>query len=232
MATTLATEFPPEEGRLLLTELLHRVNNEYATAISMLSVAAARTASDEARAALEAARERLHDYARVHRALQFPHETELVDVADAVREVCQSITRSRLESLDIALRLVEQPFAMDAGRCWRLCLILSELVTNSVRHAFGRAGGAISVELRQSGSFVVCRVSDNGGSVSPRRRGGRGLAIIEGLVRSLDGNIKFRFTPSGSCAVLAFPCRVDDAGAIDPASVLALTRCRGAEDPR
>jgi two-component sensor histidine kinase len=222
MATILATEFPPAEGRLFLAELLHRINNEYAAAISMLSVAAARTASEEARAALDAVRERLHDYARVHRALQMPHQAELVDVADAVREVCRSITRSKLESMDITLTLVEQPFAMDADRCWRLCLIVSELVTNSVRHAFGRAGGAISVEVRQSGPFVVCRVSDNGCSASPPRRGGRGLAIIEGLVRSLDGSIKFRFGPSGSCAVLAFPRSMDDAGAIEAPSALTL----------
>jgi two-component sensor histidine kinase len=222
MPVTLATEIPPTESRLFLTELSHRINNEYATVIGMLSVAAARAASDEAKAALEAARARLHDYARVHRALQMPREGGLVDVSGAVREVCQSISRAQLEGRDITLTLVEQPFSMDADQCWKLCLILSELITNSVRHAFGTPGGSISIEVRPSQSCVVCRVSDNGRGASPDARPGRGLAIIEGLVRSLDGKVEFRFGPSGSCAVLAFPRRVDAIGAIDPPSVLSL----------
>ncbi len=222
MATTLATEFPPAESELFLAELSHPINNEYATAISMLSVAAARTASEEAKAALEAARERLHDYARVHRALQMPRAGDLVDVSDAVREVCQSISQSRLKGRNITLTLVEQPFSMNADRCWQFCLILSELITNSVRHAFGTVGGSIRVEVRSLNSLVVCRVSDNGRGAFRRVRPGRGLAIIEGLVRSLEGKVEFRFDASGSCAVLAFARRLDAAGAIDPAPVSTL----------
>ena len=112
--------------------------------------------------------------------------------------------------------MFRQAFAMASDRCWRLCLILSELITNSVRHAFGTPGGSISVEVRPSKSLVVCRVSDNGRGASPRVRRGRGLTIIEGLVRSLDGKVDFRFTPSGSCALVAFPRCGDDAGAVDP----------------
>jgi two-component sensor histidine kinase len=216
MERMLATDLPPADSRLFLAELSHRINNEYATAISMLSVAAARTASEEAKAALDGARERLHEYARVHRALQMPAEGALVEVSECVREVCQSIGESRLKSRGITLTLAEQPFAMASDRCWRLCLILSELITNSVRHAFGTPGGSIGVEVRPSKSLVICRVSDNGRGASPRVCPGRGLTIIEGLVRSLDGRVEFRFTPSGSCALVAFPRCGNDDGAIDP----------------
>jgi two-component sensor histidine kinase len=45
----------------------------------------------------------------------------------------------------IELVLVERPFKMSSERCWRLGLILSELITNSARHAFAESGGMIRV---------------------------------------------------------------------------------------
>jgi two-component sensor histidine kinase len=49
---------------------------------------------------------------------------------------------------------------MDFERCWRLGLIVSELITNAERHAFRNAGGCIRVKLLPSQSFAECRVTD------------------------------------------------------------------------
>jgi two-component sensor histidine kinase len=62
----------------------------------------------------------------------------------------------------LELRLVERTFQMNSERCWRLGLIVSELVTNAECHAFRNGGGLIRVELLPSLSFIECRVTDNG----------------------------------------------------------------------
>lgn len=203
MAETLATELPSSASWLFLAELSHRINNEDATAISMVSVAAARAASEEARAALEDVGARLHDFARVHHALQMPSDSALIDAAGCIREVCQSISQSKLKTRGIALTLVEHPLEMESDRCWRLCLILSELITNAARHAFGTAGGAIQVEVRPSRSSIECRVSDNG-RAPERVRPGRGLKIVEALASSLDGTVECVFGPCGSALIVTF----------------------------
>lgn len=41
-------------------------------------------------------------------------------------------------------------------------MIVAELITNSVRHAFDEQGETIKVECRAYGPLVECRVSDNG----------------------------------------------------------------------
>ncbi|WP_430786181.1 ATP-binding protein [Actinoplanes sp. G11-F43] len=60
-------------------------------------------------------------------------------------------------------------------------VVVSELVTNAVRHG----GGCIELQLEAHGGRVTVSVAD-GSSVVPRRRdpdgdGGRGIALIEAL---------------------------------------------------
>jgi two-component sensor histidine kinase len=93
---------------------------------------------------------------------------------------------------------------MDSERCWRLGLIMSELITNSARHAFGDNGGLIRVELLPSATIIECRVTDNGTS-KPRIRPGNGTKIVASLAKSLGGAIDQRFGPRGATAVLIFP---------------------------
>jgi hypothetical protein len=99
---------------------------------------------------------------------------------------------------------VVRAFQMSSERCWRLGLILSELITNSARHAFRDSGGLIRVELLPSRAFVECRVTDNGVGEANIRRG-RGLEIVEGLTKSLQGSIDQHFGPQGETSVLIIP---------------------------
>jgi two-component sensor histidine kinase len=62
----------PSEERLLLHELSHRINNEFASAISLIALAAARSANTEVKIALDAVQDRLQSYAQVHHVLQMP----------------------------------------------------------------------------------------------------------------------------------------------------------------
>ena len=196
------------EARLLLREFSHRINNELASAIGVISVAAARSANAEAKVALAAVRDQLQNYALVHHALQMPEHTSCIDAAEYLRRLCRAISRSRLESKDIELLLVERTFQMNSERCWRLGLIVSELITNAERHAFGNGGGLIRVELLPSLSFIECRVTDNGTS-KENTRPRHGLKIVEALAKSLGGAIDQHFGPQGATAVLIVPADID-----------------------
>jgi two-component sensor histidine kinase len=196
------------EARLLLREFSHRINNEFASAIGVISIAAARSADDEAKVALAAVQDRLQSYALVHHALQMPEDDSCIDAAAYLRQLCWAISRSKLEGKGIELRFVERTFRMNSERCWRLGLIVSELITNAERHAFRNGGGSIRVELLPSLSFVECRVTDNG-TAEANARPGHGLKIVEALAKSLGGTIDQRFGPHGATAVLIFPADMD-----------------------
>jgi two-component sensor histidine kinase len=205
---TVLTSGVSDEARLLLREFSHRINNEFASAIGAISIAAARSADDEAKVALAAVQDRLQNYALVHHALQMPEDVSCIDAAAYLRHLCWAISRSKLERKGIELRYVERTFRMNSERCWRLGLIVSELITNAERHAFRNGGGSIRVELLPSLSFVECRVTDNG-TAEANARPGHGLKIVEALARSLGGTIDQRFGPHGATAVLIFPADMD-----------------------
>jgi two-component sensor histidine kinase len=205
MAHTLEDVSPAVcEARLLLREYSHRINNEFASAISAISLAARRSTTNETKRTLARIQEQLFNYAQVHHALQIPEHSSEIDAAAYLRGLCKAIRRSKLHHKGIDLVLVERKFQMNSERCWRLGLIVSELITNAVHHAFDERGGVIRVELRPSRSFVECRVTDNGTS-EPNIPPGHGLKIIAALARSLEGTIEQHFGPRGATSVLVFP---------------------------
>jgi two-component sensor histidine kinase len=203
---------PISNARLLLREITHRINNEFASAIQVVSFTAARSSDRNVKAALTGVMEQLHNYARVHHALQMPASDDCIDVAAYLRSLCESISRSKLKNRNVELVLVEFPFQMSSERTWMMGMIVAELVNNAVRHAFDQRGGTIEVECRPSGTFVECRVSDNGSAPSVAVRPGSGLKIIEALAQELGASFQFNFGEGGSQAALIIPVEQDRCG--------------------
>jgi two-component sensor histidine kinase len=204
----IMTEFASQRSllqeQILLQELNHRVNNEFATAISIVSLATTASSNDKVKGALSRVADLLHRFADVHRALKMPEYDTPVDAAAYLRQLCRSISRSQLDGRQIELVLAAQPLQMSADHCWRLGMIVFELINNAARHAFPGREGKIRVELLRAGAFAKCSVTDNG-SAAPTVRPGRGLKIIDELSKSLGGRFEQRFGPRGSRSILIFP---------------------------
>ncbi len=205
---TSSSEARFSEVQLLLEEFSHRINNELSSAISVISIAAARSATDEAKCVLSSVRDRLFNYAKVHHALQMPEYSTLIDGAAYLRQLCRAISRSKLDGKGhVELLFTGRKFQMNSERCWRLGLIVSELITNAARHAFDDRGGVIRVELAASMSSIKCRVTDN--SRGRRNiRPGNGMRIVVALASSIGGSIEQNFGPRGSTSLLICPAEV------------------------
>ena len=189
---------------LLVREIAHRTNNQLMSTINFTSQIAARSCNCEVKVALAGVIEHLLDHARVHRALQVPTANHFIDAAAYLRELCQAISRAKLQHKGIDLMLVERPLQLSAVQCWRLGMIVTELITNSCRHAFAESGGSIRVEFEGRDCWVECRVADDG-SAQGNVRPGHGLKIIQQLVEGLNGEISQRFGKKGSIATVSFP---------------------------
>lgn len=191
-------------GLLLVRELTHRINNELAMIIGHASLTAARSSSDEVKKALSGLMHLLHHCADVNKALEMPTHSTVVDASDYICMLCRSIRRARLDHRGIELVLIAHPLQMRSERCWKLGIIVSELITNSVRHAFDGRGGRIQIDLSSVGPYVQCTVIDNGsppGTFLP----GQGLKITEALAKELDGRIVHRFEADGAVSMIIFP---------------------------
>jgi two-component sensor histidine kinase len=203
-------QLPNPDGSLLLRELNHRIKNELASAIYAVSAKVVRSDSAMVKAALLDVVDLLHQCADVHRALHVPDQGRLTDAARYLQQLCLSITKFRLDRLAIRVLLSADDLRLEGERCWKVGLIVSELLTNVARHAqFDVAHPELRVELMLAGNLVKCRVSDNGSAPEPVRRG-RGLAIIDDLASSLGGRVHTSCVADGYSFLLTFPLTEDE----------------------
>jgi len=189
---------PNPDGALLLRELNHRIRNELTSAIYAVSAKAVQSDSVAVKAALLDVADLLHQCADVHRALRMPNQRRLTDAARYLQQLCFSITKYRLDRLAIRVLFSADDLRLEGERCWKLGLIVSELLTNVARHAqFEARHPELRVELMLAGNVVKCRVADNGSAPESIRRGG-GLAIIGELASSLGGRVHTSCAAEGS----------------------------------
>jgi two-component sensor histidine kinase len=217
-------QLPNPDESLLLRELDHRIKNELNSAIYTVSAKAVRSNSVAVKAALLDVVDLLHQCADVHRAQHMPEHGRLTDAATYLQQLCFAVTKYRLDRLAIRVLFSADDLRLEGERCWRLGLIVSELLTNVARHAqFDARHPELRVELMLAGNIVKCRVSDNGSAPEPVRRG-RGLAIIDELANSLGGRVHTSCAAEGYSFLLTFPLTEAEQRAAGAAQVVLLKR--------
>jgi two-component sensor histidine kinase len=90
--------------------------------------------------------------------------------------------------------------ALDHARCWRVGIIVSELINNAARHGLPSGRGEIFISAGVNAGRVVCRVSDNGATATVRP--GLGTRLVDALAAELDGHVERRF--GGATITLTF----------------------------
>jgi two-component sensor histidine kinase len=198
--------YPPAlEGRTLLDELNHRIKNELASVINLVSFKAVWTDNVDAKEELGNVVDLLYQHAEVHSILTMPDGDALVDAGEQLRKLGLAMSRSKLDRMNIHLLLSADALPLESERCWRVALAVYELVTNAVRHAcFDGRDGEIKIKLMRAGSWVNCRVTDNGSGLG-RIKFGRGLRIVSDLAKSLGSRIDHTFGTTWTSFALDFP---------------------------
>ncbi len=189
----------------LLCELQHRTRNSFAAIDGLISFMAGANHN----AATQAALAELGTWVKALTTLYdllYTGETSAATPLDVyAARVAEALPRPP------GLHLVQacDPILAPVRVATPLGLILTELLTNAIKHAFpaGR-GGALSVTLRRAGERVTLQVADDGVGLPPgfdlARTSGLGL----GLVQALAGQIGATFNidnAAGTRCVVEFP---------------------------
>lgn len=203
-----------EEKDALLTEIHHRVKNNLQM-ISSLVHLQARTSQDPPLAvALAETRDRIRTMALVHERLYGSGDLANIDLSIYLRDVVDGIAaacRQRSSGLSIAVDIDDVIVGVDqALPCG---LIVSELVTNAMRHAFvDHEAGHVQVTLRggQGGRCVLTVADDGAGMPSDDELAAKqtlGLDLVRLLCRQLGGEFA-RAGPRSSSFGVTFYCAV------------------------
>jgi two-component system, sensor histidine kinase PdtaS len=208
---------------ILLRELAHGVANNFATVVALLSMKSAAVSDAEARSVLDETIDQIAVIGRVHRRLRAGDQDASLDGAAFFHELCADL-KTMMRGRPLSLECSADSHRIGRDQAVGLGLIVHELVTNAVKHAFpgGRAGN-VRVEFEALSDQLRLTVEDDGigsGWSGPPNAlsgtGSQGQYLIRGLLEQLDGKLEAASTSHGT----SFRISIPDAGlAMLPAGV-------------
>ncbi|WP_246734703.1 histidine kinase dimerization/phosphoacceptor domain -containing protein [Chelativorans sp. ZYF759] len=192
------------EKDFLLREVNHRVQNSLQLVSSFLALQASGAGNDEVSAAIAEARRRIAAVSLVHRRLYSSDQLEIVDAARYVDELLDDLLTSLGPEWNASVVRDLEPIMIKTDRAVSLGLILTELVINANKYAYGGAAGPLRVVLADDDDGMRLCVIDQGGG---RKSTGRGFGsrMIEVLVSQLGGTLDYLDNRPGTNAVLVAP---------------------------
>jgi two-component sensor histidine kinase len=191
------------QSDIALRELQHRVKNNLQIIIAFLTMKV-RESSAEERDRLDSVIGRVQAIALAHDLLSIGKQTSSVDFGDYLRSLCANIDP---RSPELTIEVHAEPVKMPIDRAVPAGLVVNELVTNAIKHAFGNSGGRIRIHFTAiSNSSEACvSVEDDGKGMPIPPNKGIGLTLVEGFAQQIQGRIDFVKVETGSRAVLCFP---------------------------
>ncbi len=210
-----------KQKETLLQEIQHRVANSLQIIASILLLKARTVQSNETRLHLHDAHRRVMSVAAVQKHLQATRHGEQFSIASYLARLCETLAASMIgEGRHIQVEVNAGEADVSSTEAVSIGLIVTELVINSLKHAFGKplATGMIVVSYEIAKASWRLSVSDDG--VGAPARGadkatpGLGTGIVEALARQLDGHVEIsRTIPRGMTVSIthgAFPTRLPD----------------------
>lgn len=198
------------EKEVLLKEIHHRVKNNLTVISSLLNLQINNATQAESRQLLNDARNRVLSMSLVHQKLYKGENFNKIQFDNYLIELTRDLLFA--SPLKDVIKLTEslEPCEMDISRAIPLGLIVNEIITNSVKHAFKNYNGnaQITIELKKDRDIHL-RISDNGPgfnySENKASTHSLGLSLIESLAEQIDGKISYA-SKNGSHYELIFPC--------------------------
>jgi chemotaxis family two-component system sensor kinase Cph1 len=179
-----------QQKEFLIGEVNHRVQNSLQLVASYLSLQSRSSDDPNLQSALGEARKRLSAVALVHRRLYRGDQIGVVDLARYIEELCADTFSFKGKDWKQHLNLELAPVLVSTDRAVTLGLVLTELMINANKHAYGGQEGPIAVELLEDRTHLQLIVSDRG-SGKLATDGGFGSRMVEGLVRQIGGELTY-----------------------------------------
>lgn len=223
-----------EEKEVLLREVHHRVKNNLQIVSSLLYLQRQAIATPDLASALDATRGRIAAMALVHEKLYSADDLGSVDMAAYGRDLGISLfSVFGVDGTRIALEVEDSVFRLELDRAIPCGLVLNELLTNALKHAFpGDRAGTVRIRFLCSDDELGIEVADDGAGFSPRdgAESTLGLKLLPRLAGQLRGTIVWA-NHGGTCARMTFPAaRTDRFG--EPSSAVREAHLAGASRRR
>jgi len=206
--------------KTLLREMHHRVRRSYNQVNGFLTLQEQFTEGPEVSRAFGAIRERIHAMALVHSTLYRTERESEVEMELYLKDLRDALLREHGCSEEVDVDFSAHGIVLNEKRATACGLIVTELVSNSLLHAFPNDAshhrrGRVSVSLSLDGDVFRLVAADNGiGMRAPSSEAGEsmGLSLVRSLVSddlkgtmSVGMSIEPGAAEQGTCFTIEFP---------------------------
>jgi len=182
------------EKELLLKEIHHRVKNNLMIISSLLSLQSRQAKDRETMDLFRESENRTRSMVLIHERLYRSEDLKNIDLAEYLGRLASEIFRSYSADSRIRLKLEIDELKVDVETAVPLGLIVNELLTNAVKHAFPDGEGTVTVSLRKRNGTVTLEVSDDGAGfpedIDWESSPSLGLQLVRSLTEQIDGKVE------------------------------------------
>ena len=187
------------EKEILLKEIHHRVKNNLQVISGLLDLQAHHISDPTGREIYKESQNRVITMALIHEELYRSVDLSQVDFADYIQNLCENLMVSYGADGDrIGLDIKAEKIEMVVDTAIPCGLIINELITNSLKHAFpGECSGTIRLSFKQlrDREFQLT-VSDDGvgipEDVDIYKTSTLGMQLVTVMVEQLGGTLKVK----------------------------------------
>jgi two-component sensor histidine kinase len=200
------------DKEILLREIHHRVKNNLQIVSSLLSLQGRSIENTEIQQAINDGQSRVRSMALIHQNLYQRDNLTGVSMSDYLSNLCEELfTTYTIDKDRIQLQLNIQPIELDVDTLVPLGLIINELISNTLKHAFpNEQKGIVSIAFSEEQDQYNLTVRDNGvGFIADNvRQNAFGNKLIQSLSRQLHAKMEQDSNPKdGTTTRLHVPKR-------------------------
>jgi len=182
-----------EQKQVLLSELQHRVKNNLQHVISILEIQKESVDFNNIDELIRGNQNRIHSMALLHKKLNVADNVNEVDLKRYITELAELVKESydsHKKKINLHIKCDVESISIE--KALPLGLIIVELVSNSMKHAFKKQNiGIINIEITKDETMRLY-YADNGSGFDFNKPSDKGLGqeIIKGLIDQLDGSVE------------------------------------------
>lgn len=192
---TQLLETAVDEKNILLKETHHRVKNSFQIVSSLLYLQSENMKDKEAALAVKEAQNRVKSMVLIHQKLYSKDQLIGIETKEYIEDLVNDIIENQTDTIpNLTTHLTVDRAVFSIDSITPLGLIINELITNCIKHAFPSSIKNPNIELvfRKEGEMYVLKVSDNGiGFKDAISDKSFGIKLIHALAKKLKGVVAF-----------------------------------------
>lgn len=209
------------DAQMLTNEISHRIKNNLQVIAGLIAYEARSTATPSLQG-YKAMQARIGAIANLYDLISQSSRGKTIAVDDYLREIAKTMTASLLgDASSIAIEVKAEPLDIDSDRAVPFGLLVNELATNAIKHAFPGGTGRVLLRVATIDDEIELTVSDDGVGIKDKgttkvteKRGSDYVAIF---VRQLGGTIVVSGSEgTGTTVRVRLPLLLMPSGGVEP----------------